>query len=486
MSLKTHTVYNLLGSFVPMVISLVTVPLYLRVIGLERYGVMSLFWVLLGYFGLFDLGLGRAVSQRLASLRDGSDAERNRIFWAGLILSLGLAVAGTLLLIPIARFGIRFLDVAASDAAREINAAVPLLVIALPVTLLAGITSGALVGRERFGQVNLIDGLSNIFLVVAPLVVAMTLGPSLPYLLATALLVRLAGALLMLGACRSAVPLARPVFPTLATVRPLLGYGGWMTVETAVGYVIAMFDRFVIGAVLGAAAVSTYVIPSNVVQRLVLVPISFAKAQFPRLAHVSEAQGQAMLVDGIYGLAVLLTPATIGLIAIAEPALILWIGPALGSASAPLAEILLPAIYANGFGYLYLNHLLARDRPAVVAKLHLAEFLPYFGFLYLMLQVAGLEGAAIAWSVRTVLDAVALAWLSGTGLGSLRRLWPQFALVVLSMAVALWLPFTSILAWAAQAAILIIATVQAYLVAPPQAKQLILRRLGPVKAFLAK
>ena len=58
--LARNTIWNLLGQVLPMMAGLVTLPVIIRGIGLDRFGVLSLAWIVVGYLGLLDLGIGQS------------------------------------------------------------------------------------------------------------------------------------------------------------------------------------------------------------------------------------------------------------------------------------------------------------------------------------------------------------------------------------------------------------------------------------------
>src|SRR5215471_13808988 len=64
--LARNTVWNLLGQILPMTVGLVAIPILVRGIGVARFGVLSLASVLIGYFSLFDRGIGRALTKLVA------------------------------------------------------------------------------------------------------------------------------------------------------------------------------------------------------------------------------------------------------------------------------------------------------------------------------------------------------------------------------------------------------------------------------------
>ena len=64
--LARNTVFNLLGQGIPLLVAILVIPGLLQGLGPDRFGVLSLIWILNGYLGLFDLGLGRALTQMVS------------------------------------------------------------------------------------------------------------------------------------------------------------------------------------------------------------------------------------------------------------------------------------------------------------------------------------------------------------------------------------------------------------------------------------
>ena len=67
----SSAVWSLMGTVVPMFAALAAIPWLMHYLGQERLGVLSLVWVVVGYFSFLDMGLGRAVTVAVAACRAG-------------------------------------------------------------------------------------------------------------------------------------------------------------------------------------------------------------------------------------------------------------------------------------------------------------------------------------------------------------------------------------------------------------------------------
>src|SRR6266436_5724260 len=94
--LARNTIWNLIGSGTPMIVAAFSIPTLIHGLGKDRFGVLTLAWALIGYASLFDMGLGRALTQLVAKkLGAGEEHEIPALAWTSLLLMMLLGFAGT-------------------------------------------------------------------------------------------------------------------------------------------------------------------------------------------------------------------------------------------------------------------------------------------------------------------------------------------------------------------------------------------------------
>src|SRR5688572_22272095 len=100
--LARNTLLNLLGQAFPLLVALVALPLLINErtgLGAERFAILALAWTAIGYFGAFELGLSRALTQAVAQrLGAGTGDELAAVAWPALLLQLCLGMVGAILL----------------------------------------------------------------------------------------------------------------------------------------------------------------------------------------------------------------------------------------------------------------------------------------------------------------------------------------------------------------------------------------------------
>jgi O-antigen/teichoic acid export membrane protein len=96
--LARNTVWNLLGQALPLLVALLAIPYLVAGLGTSRFGVLTLAWMVIGYFSLFDLGLGRALTKLVAEkLGSSRDEQIPRAVWTALSMMLGFGILGAAL-----------------------------------------------------------------------------------------------------------------------------------------------------------------------------------------------------------------------------------------------------------------------------------------------------------------------------------------------------------------------------------------------------
>jgi Polysaccharide biosynthesis protein len=256
---------NFFGLILPTFVSLVTVPTYIRLLGVERYGVVSLVWTFIGYFGVLDLGMGMAAQNQISKARAASDgAQGALVFWSAFWLNLATGVVGGLLLYIGGYLYTTHFTHAVPAMREELYGALPWLALAIPVANVSWVCAGAINGAERFGVYNWNQAFGTFLFQLLPLGAAWLIAPTLPTVLAAAVLARGIAAVLLARAGRRVLGIDRVSMPRIRVAKDLFRFGGSMLVASMTIMVGDTLDRVLLGAGLGQAGVTRLLIQSHI------------------------------------------------------------------------------------------------------------------------------------------------------------------------------------------------------------------------------
>lgn len=403
---------NLLGQGIPLAVALVSIPLIVKGLGPEKFGIITLAWVLLDYFSLFDLGLARAVTKFVAEALGRGEADRVAVItWSAVTAQSVLGVLAGLVLIGVTPLLVRHLHV--SEAVHvEARTSFLLLSFALPLGLVSSSLRGVLEAAQRFDLVNAVRlpfGAANFLLPV----LGVSLHWSLPTIIALLVVSRAAALLVYYRVCLGLYPsLGHLRGVHRAEFRVLLGYGGWITVSSIAGPVLVYLDRFLVGVILSVAAVAFYAAPYEMVTRLLIVPTSLMGTLFPAFSALfglgERDAAHRLLGRSVRYLLLMLGPIIAILIAFGHDIVTLWLGTEFARQSALALQILAVGVLVNSMANVPYSMLQARGRPDLPAKFHLIELPLHCLVAWLLVKKWGIPGAAAAWSLRTSIDAILL------------------------------------------------------------------------------
>ena len=449
--LTRNWVLNLLGWVVPLSVALVAIPYVVRGLGPERFGVLSIASALLGYFGIFDLGLGRATTKFVAELLARHEPEKlPQVVWASIWAQMALGALGTVItlsLIPIA-VG-RYLKISPALIA-ETRTSLFVLSTSLCVVLIGNALRGVLEAGQMFNVVNYVKVPTNTSMFLLP-AVGVFFHLSLPGIVWLLVGARGLATVAYLGACLRHFPTLRAeYFPDRSSIRPLLVYGGWVTVSNFITPLLAYIDRFLIGSLVSMSAVGYYSAPYEAINRAWVVPATLAATLFPAFTNLDTGGSRRRLEElcarSLKSLLLISAPTMLILALFARQILRWWLGLDFANQSTLTFQILAIGMLVSSLTLVPFSLLQGVGRPDLTGIFSLIELLFQIGSCWFLVRHVGIAGAALAWTLKALLDALlmfgAVFWLNSVSFSSLlqngiRR--PLIAVSILGASLAiLW------------------------------------------------
>ena len=413
-ALARNSIINLIGLVVPVVVAFAAVPRLISTLGTDRFGVLNLIWLVIGYFSLFDMGLSRAITKFVAEkIESGVVAEKEipQIVTTGISIMMFMGIIGTVVSLLISsRLVYSILKVPPSLQVETLEAFY-LLSFSLPIVITTAGLRGILEAYQRFDWVNIIRVPMGIFNYVGPLV-AVLISNSLVTVVSVLFIGRALAWGVHLWYCLKLVPGMRFHYKVQKNIASgLIRFGSWLTVSGIIAPLMSSLDRFMLGAVVSVQAVAYYAAPYEMVTKMWLIPTALTGVLFPAFAssfdHVPEYCG-VLFNRGVKYTFLALFPIVLIIVTLANEGMTLWLGKEFSSHSYQVLQLLAVGILINSLAHIPHALICGSGRPDLVSKLHIVELPLYLMAAWYLTRLHGINGMAMAWTLRVIVDSLVM------------------------------------------------------------------------------
>jgi O-antigen/teichoic acid export membrane protein len=326
-----NSAYGIVEFAWPVALAILVTPYVVNGLGADAYGVLSIVAVTLGFLGLLDLGLGGAAIRTIAEhIERDEHVQANIVLGTVLGAYLAIGVVGGVALVLATPLLVDRVLAIPAELRSAATVAFYISAIGFPVSLLVGALASVPKAAQRF---DLSTRVAVVFSTAGSLatLAMVLLGKGLVGVALASLIVNILTGLVYLRVARGLLPGTRlRLRLDLAVLRGLARFAGWFLVATFGVTVLYQLDKLLLGALVGVAAVTYYVVPGNLANRIQGLLGAATQIVFPASAALLARGSHAALVtlyrDG--SRLTFLFAATLGvpMAAFARPFLTYWLG----------------------------------------------------------------------------------------------------------------------------------------------------------------
>lgn len=357
MSLQRNVLASFASQIYVTLIGIVMVPIYVRYMGAEAYGLVGFFAMLQAWFNLLDIGLTPTIARETARHRGGaSDALSYRHLVRALeIIFLSVALVGGAALLAGAGYIAHDWLRASELPVGEVHSAIQLMAIVIALRWIAGLYRGAISGAEELVWLGGFNAAVATLRFVGVVPVLLFVGTSPTLFFGYQLVVALTELVVL-------VVYAYRHFPTVPAgtrlpwdwtpLKPVLRFSLTIAFTSSVWVFVTQTDKLVLSRILPLAEYGYFTLAVLVASGIMILSGPVGNAIMPRMARL-EAEGEHSQMIRVYRHATQLVAVVAGAASItmafgAEALLWAWTGDAdLARQSAPTL-----VLYSLGNGVL--------------------------------------------------------------------------------------------------------------------------------------
>ena len=353
----------------------------------------------------------KVVAEKI-SLRESETIPK--VFWTSFHLTIGFSLLGTILIILTSNLLVVDVFKISVELQKDALNTFYILGLSLPIVTTSASLRGFLEAYHRFSITSIIKVVLGILTFTIPALV-LIFSDKLFLIVLFLIIVRLFIWLIYFAQCIRINPEIKKIRSIdTYTVKPLLKISSWMTVSNLIGPFIIYVDRFLIGALISAIAITYYATPYELITKILVIPSAIVGVLFPTFSAAStNLESSKKIYDGgVKFIFLLIFPVVLVIIPFSNEILSIWLNQKFAIESSFVLQVLSLGVIINSIAYVPFTYLQGVGRPDVPAKIHLFELSFYLVGMWFAIQHFGINGAAVVWCVRILIDSLAMFYAS--------------------------------------------------------------------------
>lgn len=405
--LQRNLVANYLGNSWTALVGIVVVPLYIKYIGIESYGLIGLFALMQAWLSLLDMGMtptlnremGRFTggAQSASSIRDLLRSVEVVVVVVGCLIVFGVwAGAGWL-----ATEWLQMEDLSVSTVGQALS--IMGLVIALQ--FVSSIYRSSLIGLQRQVLFNTITSVTATIRAIGAVAVLAWIAPTLQAFFIWQGVISIVALLLLMAATYQCLPrIDRRGRFSLDVLKRISSYAGGMVGITFLTLLLTQIDKILLSRLLTLSDFGLYTVAALVAGGLRILLAAIAQALYPRLSQLHAENNNSAFVEtyheGAQLVSVIVGSAALVLITFSEPILLLWTQDAeLASRMSILVRWLAFGNLLNAFLTMPYQAQLAYGWTGFAIRVNTIAVVVIVPAIYFAVTIYGMVGAAIVWAL---------------------------------------------------------------------------------------
>jgi len=403
--LRRNLIANYLGQGWVALMGLAFIPLYIRYLGIEAYGLIGLYAVLQAWFGLLDMGMTPTLGREMARFTGGTRSTESirdllrsiEIIAAGIavLMAAGIAMGSTW----IATSWLKAEDLPVSVVAQAFG----IMGLVTALRFVEGVYRSAIVGLQRQVLLNVVNSTMATLRGFGAVGVLVWIAPTLQAFFIWQGLVSIATVAILAATTYRTLPrAARTGRFSLDALRGVWRFAGGMLGITFLASLLTQVDKILLSNLLGLSDFGYYTLAAVVAGALYMLVSPITQAFYPRLCELHAQNDRAVLVDtyhnGAQLVSVIAGSAAIVLMLFAETFLRLWTQDAdLATRVSPLLTLLMLGNLLNGLMHIPYLTQLAHGWTGLTIRINIIAVLLIVPAILWVTPRFGAEGAAWVW-----------------------------------------------------------------------------------------